>query len=624
MPQTTTDIGIPYQNDGERLTHNFLKRLSTDYFHEREFLLLDDGLKNPDFIVIHPEIGIMIIEAKDWNLSKNSYTWIEQTKIEKKDLETGEVTIFSNDRDNPYLQSVKYLNSLLRKLNEWRTIEEINTNIFVSSVVCFPKISRQEFINSVDSNNILNNDQYRICLDFKLWIFKDDIDNNLFHPENLLKKISLMSAQGKNIRLNSYPHELIYSVIYYLIPPYRLVGMNINSLKKTRKQLKLLSDEQMRWVESQDRSQNYLLDLPGSGKTSALISKAIYMKQKGIFNKQLIVTYSENLKENLNNLLRTKIRDDKEISEISESINVLTTDELVELVYNKVKEEKSTDILDIINILEDDLDDVYGLKVFDSILIDEIQDFDNVHLSLLTTIVKGNNFFFVGDLSQKIYKRQPDLERLGFNIKKIELPKTYRMYRTPKNIAKIALKFLLQNDLIKNELENNGYSLNNVQYMNPLEVVPEMNRIINKNEIIEKIKGLNLKGYNNEQIMIITSSGKLEEVSGILEKNNILYEKEYKGSLDKLTLVDFENSKGLEKEVVIIYGIEDLYHRSNSEASFDSEPDKQNKQTYSVRKIYIALTRTLESLIVYYDETDSPFIKDLVQLNTTLTNQITR
>jgi len=619
MPQTRTDIGIPYQNDGERLTHNFLKRLPDSYEVLREFkVTIPDNYKKPDFVIIHPKIGLMIIEVKDWNLEKSSYTWLNQYQIEKKNLLDNRIEIWEGNK-NPFEQAEKYKFTFKDRLEELGINSDGNRRVFISSLICFPRISKQEFINSVDTNKILTNPQFRFYIDFNNWLFRDDIEKYELNPEK-----ALLEIVTRNNRFNESNLRDIQRTIYNILPPYAAVGYNEKSIKSARLEVKKLSHEQMRWVESQDRSQNYLLDLPGSGKTSALISKAIYMKQKGFFNKQLIVTYSSNLKQNLNNLLKTKIRDDKEFSEIVESINVLTTDELIELVYKKVEERKSTEILDVINILEDDSANEYGLKVFDCILIDEIQDFDNVHLSLLTTIAKEPNYFFVGDLSQKIYKRQPDLERLGFNLKKIELPKTYRMYRTPKNIAKIALKFLLQNDLIKNELKNNGYLLNNVEYMNPLEVVPEMNRVIDKYEIIEKIKGLSLKGYNNEQIMIITSSSKLEEVSGILEKNNIQYEKEYKGSLDKLVLVDFENSKGLEKEIVIIYGIEDLYHRSNSEAILDSEPEKQNKQTYSVRKIYIALTRTLESLIVYYDETDNPFIKELIQLNTTLTNQITR
>lgn len=66
-----------------------------------------------------------------------------------------------------------------------------------------------------------------------------------------------------------------------------------------------------------------------------------------------------------------------------------------------------------------------GYRLFDYIFIDEIQDFTDPFLGILTNLARNKNYFFVGDLGQKIYQRSYNLARLGLLTERLELEKTY-------------------------------------------------------------------------------------------------------------------------------------------------------------------------------------------------------
>ena len=73
--------------------------------------------------------------------------------------------------------------------------------------------------------------------------------------------------------------------------------------------------------------------------------------------------------------------------------------------------------------------------------------------------------------------------------------------------------------------------------------------------------------------------------------------------------------KGLEKEVVLVTGIEDLYDRSQPQGMFEDEDTRYQKELLSRRKVYVALTRPLEQLIIYYQDPNNRFVSELLTIN---------
>src|SRR5690606_1497623 len=84
---------------------------------------------------------------------------------------------------------------------------------------------------------------------------------------------------------------------------------------------------------------------------------------------------------------------------------------------------------------------------------------------------------------------------------------------------------------------------------------------------------------------------------------------------DEICLIDFMNVKGLEREVVFVTGIEDLYNRSSADGMFDDPATQIKQERFSRRKIYVALTRAIEECIVYYSDPTNVFVSELIALN---------
>jgi len=204
---------------------------------------------------------------------------------------------------------------------------------------------------------------------------------------------------------------------------------------------------------------------------------------------------------------------------------------------------------------------------------------------------------------------------LGFITKNIELPKSYKMFRTPKYIAELATRFILGDPYTRREFEEQGYT-EEFQFPNNLENSAEILQSVRLElDIIERVNALLSATYSEEDIMIITSDSQIESFKSALNEAEINYvvgESE-KGSA--LSLVDFMNVKGLEKEVVFVSGIEDIYNRSKSDGIFDDEENKVMLEQFSRRKIYISITRPLEQLIIYYQDFNNKFIQELLSIN---------
>ena len=249
--------------------------------------------------------------------------------------------------------------------------------------------------------------------------------------------------------------------------------------------------------------------------------------------------------------------------------------------------------------------------------MDEIQDFDNFYLILIQHLCRRSNFFFVGDIGQKIYERTHNLSRIGLSSQRVSLDKTYQMYRTPRYIARLATRFITQDRLAASEFQEYGYSVErfvfpNKWVNNSAEILFSQQAV---NEIVERIHALLNSHYTEADLMVVTSAEQIDAMDAALDRAGILHKRGESEDGRSVALIDFMNVKGLEREVVFINGIEDLYHRANTTGLFADEEEKRQKELLSRRKIYVSLTRCLEQLIIYYRDSTNPFVSDLLLLN---------
>jgi len=612
---------IDDSNRAERKMLGFLQNLPEGYFVYRELQVSAPyrrrvrGMEKqqPDFVVAAPQIGVLCIEVKDWNLTRNCYTWRDQHTIEVSDKSTGHAW----EIDNPASQADSYLYAL-RELVD-------GLDVFVSSIVAFPRVSRADFGNRLHNIELLRNPQSRFLLNLQRTLFREDLDRDAAHPEALLQRVVQNHA-----RFRPSSESTVSQVHERLLPSSFRIGDYTARARNLRK-LQTISEQQQRWIFGLDPRRNYLLDVPGSGKTNALISRAIHqvdMAGEAIPPTILITTYSANLETNIQRIFQHKIASSPHRQRYLDAIHIGCVpglmEEMVTDTYGvddlhtyRVDEESPAAFEarlreDVETILRSEPD---RFRRFDEVFIDEIQDFDDFYLLVLDHLCRSKSYFFVGDIGQKIYDRSHNLERLGFATERIELPKTYQMFRTPRHMAKLATRFILKDALAAREFTEHGYG-EDFRYPNQLRNIAEVLSAVHPEaEIASRVRALLDTTYSEEDIMVITSHDRLPRVEEELRSGSIACVRGEPREGRAVSVVGFMEVKGLEKEVVLVSGIEGLDHRRKPEGMFQDEAQKRRRELLARRQIYVALTRPLEQLIVYYQDASNPFVADLLEIN---------
>jgi len=618
---------IDDQNIAEKEMLNFLKNLPESYFVYRELKLTPTyfeqtrGMKEqrPDFVIVGPKTGLVSIEIKDWNIHQNKYEWLDQYQIKK--IDSTESSTFIH---NPVDQISRY------KYGFMELLKRHNSSMWVTSLLAFPRISKAHFLNQIENVDILSNPQSQFYLDLEQTIFKEDLDQHFLDPEKLFWLIL-----RKDNRLVQYTAHDIDTVNRILLPASFRIG-DYTKRKSYKDQLRVISNQQKEWIFGIDQCANYLLDVPGSGKTNTLISKAIYMvdQNKNAPPKILITTYSKNLETNIRRIFENKISTLPGNQNYHQNITIQCVPELINLVLKKiftneeieVHEANKNDYYDWVkkNLKEIFSLDPDGFRVFDAVFIDEIQDFDNFFLILLTYLNRTKQYFFVGDIGQKIYERSHDLKRIGIIPNQIELPKSFQMYRTPQHIGQLAIKFIWLDALCRKDFEEQGYR-GDFYYPNKLNNIAEILKTEDPiPDIAVRIKVLSDSYYIYDDILVIAAERILKDLSYKLDEMGIPHEFGGPERDGCVALVSFQESKGLEREIVIVTGVEDLYDRNKKEGLFWEQRKLVIAEAFSRRMIYVAITRTIEQLIIYYKDPLNVFIEDLIKINRQILDQLDR
>lgn len=608
-------------NPAERAMLGFLQNLPEGYFVYRELQITPEyekqvrgfQKKTPDFVVVAPQVGVLAIEVKDWDLTRNTYEWLDQYKVRVTDRVTGGV----REIGNPVAQADAYLHALMDRV--------AGLGVFVTSLVAFPTVSKADFRNRLESVEVLQNPQAKFYLDLSRTLFREDLDRYMARPERLLTQIV-----EKHPKFRAASPTQVERVHERLLPSSFRIG-DYTDRQRNQKRLKMITEEQQRWIDGLDASQNYLLDVAGSGKTNVLISKAMRLVEaagEGALPRILITTYSRNLETNIRRIFEHKIADSPIRARYQDAIVIQSIPAVMEQIVMAVLGVSTIDQYrvpgepweayeerlraDVEGILRSESD---HFRRFDHVFVDEVQDFDDFYLTVADYLCRSRSFFFVGDIGQKIYERDHSPQCLGFVRGQVEMEKTYKMYRTPRYIAELATQFILRDPLSRSEFAERGYT-GEFKYPNILRNTAEILYSPEpEHEIAARTRAFLDGGYADPDLMIVTSEVRLQDAEAALRAASIRYVVGEPEHGDAVSLVTFMDVKGLEKEVVLVSGIEDLYERSKPQAMFDDEEVRYRKELLSRRKVYVSLTRPLEQLIVYYRLGSNRFISELLEIN---------
>lgn len=221
------------------------------------------------------------------------------------------------------------------------------------------------------------------------------------------------------------------------------------------------------------------------------------------------------------------------------------------------------------------------------IVIDEAQDFSVFQYYVLKKIVKDSSFTILGDLCQGIHsyrgvRQWEDIVNEVFEGRKCEFLTLEQSYRTTVEIMEAANK-------VMEKLENTALIRAKpvIRHGESVELISKTDINGISDDIVKRIKASKEKGYKTIAVICKTMEECQLILPLIIEADKCITiitgkEKEYKSGI---VIVPSYLSKGLEFDVVII-----------------SNANSQNytKNELDIKLLYVAMTRPLHKLCIYY------------------------
>ena len=602
-------------NEGESKVLDYLKGLPAGHTVIRELRISSayrDDLptdenwkpnhKQPDFIVIGPEIGVVSVEVKQWNLRGNQYSWKSQSEVTRVDSRGSTKNI-----KNPYHQAYEYWQWLMDVLGG----EGLKGGMTATSVCAFPTLGRSEMLNQMGDPSSLDQRQMRFNMDLGATIFAETVAEG--------DPLRWLRAQAQRSPQYTPASEAACDQLFQALLPALIVGRF--DRQGERVELARLTREQERWAMSLDE-QGLLMDIAGSGKTTVLLSKALHFVDRTAPSacRVLVTAYSEDLTRDLRQKLESKVSGDV-AERYSRSISVKALPDVVRELA------ESFDIADtdstpggMARQVADRLFDSPAPVLFDAVFVDEVQDLDNDGLFILQALCPDRRLFFVGDASQRLYQKQPEFESLGLQPGSIALKASYRTYRTPRWIAELATRFVWSDPDTKRALVEQGYE-RDVDSASPITQAAELVRGEDEQDVLKEAT-LVVKRESDwgrpSDVLVITSERRAEAVVEALRAGGVRVRLgQPEGEEASVVVVPFEAAKGLERPHVVVTGVEDLYDSRRAPIHLDAD-ERAEMEGFARRSIYVSLTRTMETLRIIYSDAHNPYVRQLVDIQSSL------
>ena len=484
----------PKPTEGEyTLIKKLSEELGDDYkVYYQPFL---DG-DRPDIIVLKKNLGILIIEVKDWNL--NSYNiGIEQNSInnyrkklifrlKKNNAVVGnpfeQVNRYKSDFYGPYIEGL--FMDLTRDSSIYRNL--VRTAVYFHNEKDISVKRFGEFGKIIDTvkytrtwgrdSNIIEDVEYLFSYNF----YKN---RKIEKTENFKKLAKLYNDEFERLLQPAF-HEIDE-------------GEYVKFIKK-----------QEALAKSKENEQKKIKGVAGSGKTLLLAHRAV-SAAKRTDNTVLILTYnitiSNYIRDRLNKVRENFSWDKFEIKNyhlfIKKQLDKCKAFD-VDLFDDDDKEQNELLEKEIKEIFERNRD---KLKKYKAIFVDECQDFDKIWLDTIKEnfLAPDGEFVIFADEKQNIYGRDLDKDKkVKTNIvgKWNELNQSFRVKNRISKLAELYQKEFMNGkyELDKFESEQIGFGDNSG------EVMYNYSEKISIEEIREKVEEIILKKkIHNNKVCIL-------------------------------------------------------------------------------------------------------------------------
>jgi hypothetical protein len=592
--------------DGERRVFRFLREAARPH---KDFICwyqpsVGSPGKEVDFILFGKKSGLLVLEVKDWSAKQiisfnpHQFTILVSGKEEKK--------------TNPDKQAKGYVNTLKEWLKE---IPEFLSDhprykgelkIPIGRMLAFPNISRAEY---ADTN-------FKWFIESERALFKEDLDP----VGEILQDASGRKFQQKISKLFPFPFagltpKEIERLSLILWPEGRidLPPREGGGKARFQKEVSALDKAQARLSLRLGFGHHIIKGPPGSGKTLVLVNRCrhLYRYQPEV-KKILLVCFNIALVSYLRRLVQ-----EKDIGTGEDGVRVFHFYELcAKALGEKIRfENESEEYYQL--VLQETWDRIKDgrsrLGVFDAVLIDEGQDFNDDMLRILLALLRpGGQLVISLDSYQDLYMRRPSWKSLGINAS----GRTHylkKVYRNTKEIFEFTQRFIGQESKVDNQLallpEDTYFHGDAPEILKfgdtgDLEefLVKDLKDCVNRAEyrrseiaIIydDKVYVSDRFSYDNRALpMRLLRSLEHSGIPATWVSQDVRSKEMYDVTTDRVSLISIHSSKGLDFDLVYFVGLDHIH------------PTEETRQNL-ISLVYVAITRAKYRLVIpYVEETE--------------------
>lgn len=361
-----------HSSDGERIVYDSLKKgLPASYtvFHSFAWLGGEKQRRSEgeaDFVILHPDFGILAIEVKAGGIAYREGNWIQINR------HTGEEKVI--DPLGQAAESQHHIVNLLRQRLP---------NLFPR-----PIVGRAAWFTSVVLNQKIS-----LPPSASLEILLDE--TNLDKPDEGLQKVFTFWRESLGARKTTLSSSQFSQIVNTLMPSFHIAPAISSVIRENSELYVRLTTQQSAILEFLSEQPAAAIHGPaGTGKTLLAVEKARMLSRMG--KKTLYLCFNEFL---LESLCKAYPNDDN------------ITFHNVRTLGQEILERSDIPIKEIVPVFEKYLDEKYddSLWPYPNVIVDEAQDLSDAlleHLSYLMEI-SGGVFYMFYDRNQAIMKLEP-------------------------------------------------------------------------------------------------------------------------------------------------------------------------------------------------------------------------
>lgn len=601
---------FPNATEGEKRVFNLLKLVLPDedfiVWYEPKVRTKFQKVANPDFIVWGQQLGLIVLEVKDWTAKQI----VDGDSVSVK-IQTGTET---SKRTNPERQVSDYMNLTMDNLGRCKELIHVDGDFegrlkFPCGYgVVFTNIDRTQFQNRLST-----------IMSDKLAITSDEIEsiekgNKILLISRLteLRKVSFSFPALNGLELN-----ILKGILFprLLIPNKESIKREDELLvaeKRTEyaERIKILDKEQESVAMKIGPGHRIIMGVAGSGKTLLIAYRAKILKALHPDWKILVICYNITLRNYIKALLRELYKnadaktDDVEVWHFHDyAFRVLKALPDWREIHRQIGyEQRDWNLFqtNLGSVLTDKIStgDIKG-GIYDAILIDECQDLTTDFIRFLVHLLKSesDHLLIAFDPAQNLYGGKINWKSCNVKAQGRVVP-LRKCYRNTKQILDLAYQFRpekvekpydsdTETPLFPNDSTFNGD-------------VPVVRQLNNKQDLVEFVCReitvlVNQHGFSWRDIGIIYpfKPGYLLNLTKSLVENSIPCQVITQNKLDKLNfaidsnsckLISIKSSKGYDFRAVFLLNVENIQENSQK---------KKNE-------VYVGITRAREKLYILY------------------------